>query len=301
MEPGKDLVYRCPQCGNFLRRQSISSGNTFIATVYSDGKMIAPMLPEFPNLTKCKKCNSIVWLSDLVRITNNDSSQNKDSPQNNGVSQNKDSSSCGESKLLIKILSGIISGCITLVCNFFKIIYVILMISIGIFILLPIVGFWEFFWGINSPFWGIDWSFRKIGWFPSTAQEDREDRYVDFLGIEDLLRALEITNDKEKEKSIRIQIWWTFNDRVRKGRKIFVEENDKKLWEQNCYALLDLLDKNDTNQKVMTAELYRNLGQFDSCLELINSLPKKFDELKDKFTIECTNKNQKLFVLYSTH
>ncbi|MDR0982478.1 MAG: hypothetical protein LBM07_04455 [Culturomica sp.] len=41
------------------------SGNTFGAKHYSDGKMIAPMLPQFPDLTKCKKCDHIFWLSDL--------------------------------------------------------------------------------------------------------------------------------------------------------------------------------------------------------------------------------------------
>jgi hypothetical protein len=206
MIPGADQAYQCPHCGNFLWRRTLTSGNTAGATTFSDGKMVAPMLPKFPDLTKCKKCNSIIWLSDLAEIQN----------------------------------------------------------------------------------WG-SWSSYILGCIFG--------QYVAFLGIEDLFSALAITNDKEKEKFIRIKIWWAFNDRVRKRRKIFIKENDEKLWEQNCLALINLLDKNDANQKIMIAELYRNLGQFDSCMELINSLPKDIDWLKDKFQRECTNKNQKLFVL----
>ena len=29
------------------------------ANTYSDGKMVAPMLPEYPNLTKCGGCGTI--------------------------------------------------------------------------------------------------------------------------------------------------------------------------------------------------------------------------------------------------
>jgi hypothetical protein len=44
------------------------SGNTFGAKIFSDGKSVAPMLPEFPNLTKCKKCNTFFWLSKIKKI-----------------------------------------------------------------------------------------------------------------------------------------------------------------------------------------------------------------------------------------
>jgi hypothetical protein len=68
MIPGPDYIYECPHCGNFLKKQSLVSGNTCYALHYSDGKMIAPMLPDFPNLTKCKKCDAIFWLSNLKKV-----------------------------------------------------------------------------------------------------------------------------------------------------------------------------------------------------------------------------------------
>jgi hypothetical protein len=63
MQPGPYYVYRCPGCKNLLVHGSYFTGNTFNAKIFSDGKMIAPMQPDFPDLTKCNKCSRIIWLS----------------------------------------------------------------------------------------------------------------------------------------------------------------------------------------------------------------------------------------------
>jgi hypothetical protein len=64
MTPGPSLLYKCPNCGNAVKKGTLLSGNTFGATLFSDVKRIAPMLPEFTNITKCKKCDTIFWLND---------------------------------------------------------------------------------------------------------------------------------------------------------------------------------------------------------------------------------------------
>jgi hypothetical protein len=181
------------------------SGNTFGATLYSDGKQIAPMLPRFPNLTKCKKCNSTFWLSDLKEI-----------------------GECG--------------------------------------------------WGANE-----------------NPAEWENAPYADFLNIEDLFRAL--NEYKDNEMSIRQDIWWSYNDRVRNNQKLFMENspNDEAMWKENCESLIDLLDNNDTSQKIMIAELYRNLVQFEKCVEIIENLPKDFDWIKKQFIDKCKQKNQFVF------
>jgi hypothetical protein len=68
MLPCPNLIYECPYCGNRLKRKSLASGNTLGAKLYSDGKQIAPMLPDFPNLTKCKKCDNIFYVNDLKKL-----------------------------------------------------------------------------------------------------------------------------------------------------------------------------------------------------------------------------------------
>jgi uncharacterized C2H2 Zn-finger protein len=202
MKPGDDLVYKCPKCGGLLKNRSLMSGNTFHAKLYSDAKQIAPMLPSYPNLTKCKKCDAIFWLSDFKKI------------------------------------------------------------------------------GICS-------------WQGNDSQEWKNAPYVEFLNINDLFRAL--NENKGRELYIRQMIWWAFNDRVRNNESIFIDSEDKLLWEENCNTLLNLFNKKDTDQQVMIAELYRNLEQFDKCTEIINNLSSEFDWLKSKFLNECKNKNSLVF------
>ena len=106
-----------------------------------------------------------------------------------------------------------------------------------------------------------------------------------------------VKNDKEKEKIVRQRIWGTFNDRIREGKEIFVQEMDEVLWKQNCQRLIELFDITDINQKIMKAELHRNLEDFDNCMELINSLDKNFDWIVEKFKTECENRNKLLIKL----
>ena len=68
MKPGPDYIYKCPVCGKLVKRGSLMSGNTFGAKLYSDGKNDAPMLPDFPNLSKCAKCDTIFNLRELKEV-----------------------------------------------------------------------------------------------------------------------------------------------------------------------------------------------------------------------------------------
>src|SRR6056297_3076523 len=65
---GPNYIYECPKCGNLVTVESIMSGNTFGAVFYSDGKHFAPMLPEFPDLTRCNNCHNFLWLHKLTPI-----------------------------------------------------------------------------------------------------------------------------------------------------------------------------------------------------------------------------------------
>ncbi len=204
MIPGPYSVYKCPNCGNFLTKGSLTSGNTFDSKIFSDGKRIAPMLPEFPELTKCKKCDSIFWLSKLKKIGTYEWDDNKSSNRHNADN-------------------------------------------------------------------------------------------TDFLDIEDCFRAL---NEKKyeniiEERFIRKSIFWSYNDRKRNGRNQFKDENDEIRWRENCIELLSLLDQSDLNQKIMIAEIHRNLGDFENCIVIIQSIDdNNLNWLKEKFLNECNRKNK---------
>ncbi len=97
---------------------------------------------------------------------------------------------------------------------------------------------------------------------------------------------------------IRKRIWWSYNDRLRKGGKLFRFINDEVRWKENIHRLLELLNIEQDDQKIMIAELYRNLGDFERCLELINSIEDaEVEWLKALFQRECKMKNQNVFLL----
>jgi hypothetical protein len=60
---GPDCILACPICHAAARVSTLLSGNTFGAILFTDGKMIAPMLPEMPALARCKGCGVFYWLS----------------------------------------------------------------------------------------------------------------------------------------------------------------------------------------------------------------------------------------------
>jgi hypothetical protein len=204
MLPGPIYVYKCPNCGNLLKNGSLTSGNTFGAKIFSDGKRIAPMLPEFPNLTKCKKCNTIFWLHKLKEI-----------------------------------------------------------------------GVYE---------WGDE---KNSKWQNADKAE--------FLGIDDYFNALNkgMATNKEVELFIRQHIWWAYNDKIRQGLKLFIDNADEERWVDNLEKLKILLDQSDINQRIMIAEINRNLGDFENCINIIQGIDDaELDWLKEKFLTECKRKNK---------
>jgi len=67
MKPAHD-IYKCPNCKGLIVRLSFMSANNFGECLFSDGKRIAPMLPNIPTLVKCEKCNNFIWLYKIKEI-----------------------------------------------------------------------------------------------------------------------------------------------------------------------------------------------------------------------------------------
>ena len=82
MTIGNPEIIKCPSCKMLQQRTTLNSGNTIGARYYSDGKCIAPMLPEFPFLIKCPKCGIFFKITEkvIVRKRFDFSKQNRDIP-----------------------------------------------------------------------------------------------------------------------------------------------------------------------------------------------------------------------------
>lgn len=68
MLPGKSIIRRCPSCESSIRQRTLASGNTFGGRLWTDGKMEAPMLPNYPPLVRCPHCSVLLWLPSAEEI-----------------------------------------------------------------------------------------------------------------------------------------------------------------------------------------------------------------------------------------
>ena len=209
MQPGPTNYYKCPKCENVISRESLRSGNTMAAKLYSDGKMIAPMMPEFPEITRCSKCKTIFWI-DKAELA-----------------------------------------------------------------------------GTSDP-------------FILDREEFINSEEAGFLTIIEYKEALTMGSysDIGEEKFLRIRAWWTFNDRVRNKEELFLNENEKSFWYENSNRLLELLNNEDTEDKIRIAELNRNMENFENCMEVMDSIKdENYEWVKVKLRDECIKKNDKVIQL----
>ena len=68
MIPGPDVVVAYPRCGGLARYETLLSGNTLGARVWTDGKVEAPMLPRPPEVVRCGHCGGYYWLRQAEKV-----------------------------------------------------------------------------------------------------------------------------------------------------------------------------------------------------------------------------------------
>jgi hypothetical protein len=78
---------------------------------------------------------------------------------------------------------------------------------------------------------------------------------------------------RDKELYVRVSAWRSANDAWRRTSN--ATPTFSKDQEQNLHALSDMLDEKEPNQRILKAEIARELGEFDKCLRLLSQ---EFDE-----------------------
>jgi len=103
-------------------------------------------------------------------------------------------------------------------------------------------------------------------------------------------------NFKDQEIYLRQKMWWSFNDRIREGLPLFSSEMDCVIWDKNAKRLIKLFKEKDITQKIMIAELYRNMGDFKKCMKKLDEIKNHdYDGLKEAFRRECDKGNTEVF------
>jgi predicted RNA-binding Zn-ribbon protein involved in translation (DUF1610 family) len=120
-----------------------------------------------------------------------------------------------------------------------------------------------------------------------------------FLSVSEYIEAINLKiGTTEEQKYLRTMLWWKFNDRIRDGGDIFTENNDKEAYESNCIELIKLLDKNNDKEKILIAELCRNLGNYIECNAILETIEdQKYLWIKELLQKECAKNNPRVVAL----
>jgi len=145
-------------------------------------------------------------------------------------------------------------------------------------------------------------------------------KHLDQPNLNDYIKALEhkIAETADEEIEARSCLWRALNDKIRNSRiqhqrsiedeKIFFQDENESLWEENCKALISLLEKKlsgvkDEKEKheitITIAELHRNLGNFDTCFDTLETLPDTYEWLKIKYISRTASHDRLVFILIS--
>jgi hypothetical protein len=121
-----------------------------------------------------------------------------------------------------------------------------------------------------------------------------------FLEIDEFKGALMYMKDLDAahERYIRNQIYWSFNDRTRNGKDIFINEDEEILYISNILFLFDLLDENKTEDLITKAEMHRNIGLFDDAIKYLDKIENKdFKWVVDRIRNKAINGEKEVFLL----
>lgn len=103
----------------------------------------------------------------------------------------------------------------------------------------------------------------------SEKAEWRELDYAEEPSEEDYVEALQsgLATSPEKERYIRMRLWWCGNDRIRQGKTAELSDTHR----QNLNSFESMLSVEDAHQRLMKAEILRELSRFEDALQLLDS------------------------------
>ncbi len=149
----------------------------------------------------------------------------------------------------------------------------------------------KFFWSDDAEITDKDHEEDKIKQYWKDAEP------VQFLTLEELFKSLKsdaIRNEKD-EYFVRRRIWWAYNDRVREGTELFIDKADENHYRENILQIIQLMNLDVFKFQLITvAEMSRNIGDFESCLSILDSIQDKSLYWAKKRLKELCNKRKKL-------
>lgn len=128
---------------------------------------------------------------------------------------------------------------------------------------------------------------------PDYPDDWRNAPYIEELTIDEYSEAANsgIGNTTDREIHLRLRLWWLIND-IGRGKKITRLTNKLKAFKkENLGKLGVLLDERITEQKIMKAEIYRELGHFNAALKLLKTIPDDSKHIVQQLETLCKEKH----------
>ena len=145
---------------------------------------------------------------------------------------------------------------------------------------------------------------RKIDYFsdeideiqdvPDVPKEWQQIKPIKRLSIDDYIEALElgIGNNIQKERYLRIHLWWATNDMIRRNPEAEVPTKYNEKLQDNFAKLLILLDEHVSDDRMMKAEILRETGHFEETIQLLGNIPEKYRQIADKIIEFAKNRDR---------
>jgi len=103
------------------------------------------------------------------------------------------------------------------------------------------------------------------------------------LTIDEYSEALDtgVGSDMPKEQYLRVHFWWAVNDIVRRNANAQIPTRYVQKLHKNLAKLSVLLDERDPNDRIMKAEIAREMGDFTQAIRLLRDVPADFRWVAD--------------------
>jgi hypothetical protein len=236
MTPGPIVIKSCPHCNQPFKILTIDSGNTFGATIWTDGNMIAPMWIEYPLVIKCPSCGRVFWEEEARKI--GQAAGFYESVYEDLEMIEEIDPEAGNRIRQAEKLKGLLWGRVEAVNEELQ---------------------------RNQPLaQAVNKRIREIHRIMETAKGYEKPNK------EDLGKALDsgMGDTKGRELYLRILAWWRSNDKWRRNTNNDIKRTEEEY--QNMVCLFDLLGQKSPDDRLMKAEVARELGRFSEAIELLD-------------------------------